>query len=155
VSTLYFFSANLVHLTALTPEFSPPFPLSYCDERPGVSPSCARPTRRVRDRALREHRESPGCSFPFPSRCIRRGVARLSFIARIERPRFYRGGSASTKDSLAASFPLFFLLGIGGSGQGCPRLRASNECLPRPRVLRARRAPGCSRSSLDSSSPVS
>ena len=55
-------------------------------------------------------------------------------------------------------FPFFFLYSssrvLKGGGQGCPRLRASNEGLPRPRVLRAKRAPGCSRSSLDSSSPV-
>jgi hypothetical protein len=36
-----------------------------------------------------------------------RGVARLSFTARIERPPFHRGGSASKKDGLAA--PPFLL----------------------------------------------
>ena len=39
--------------------------------------------------------------FFFSVPCNRRGVARLSFIAHIER-RLYRGGSTSTKDSLAA-----------------------------------------------------
>ena len=42
--------------------------------------------------------------------------------------------------------PSFFFLypfsPVLGSGQGCPRLRASNEHIPIVRVLRARRAPG-------------
>jgi hypothetical protein len=71
------------------------------DGPPGGFPSCARPTRGVRDRALREHRKSPGL------------------------------------------FLLLFLFpSIGGSGQGCPLLRASNEHFLKVRVLRARRAPG-------------
>ncbi len=37
---------------------------------------------------------------------------------------------------------------LGGSGQGCPLLRASNEHRFTVRVLRARRAPGRSLSSF-------
>jgi hypothetical protein len=38
---------------------------------------------------------------PFTPIHIYRGVARLSFTARIEGPPFYRGASASKKDGLA------------------------------------------------------
>ena len=38
-------------------------PLPNREGRPGGFPPCARPTRGVRDRALREHRESPGHFF--------------------------------------------------------------------------------------------
>ena len=41
-------------------------------------------------------------------------------------PPFYREGSSGTMDSFSSSFPLFRLPGLGGSGQGCPRLHASN-----------------------------
>ena len=41
--------------------------------------------------------------------CIHWGAARLSFTARIERPQPYRGGSASTKDSLATPQSLLLL----------------------------------------------
>ena len=82
-------------------------------ERPGGFPTCARSTRGVSDRALREHGESPG----FPS-----------FL----------------------SAPSLLLIGYWRGWPGCPRLRASNEGLPRPRVLRARRAPGHSLPSLAS-----
>jgi hypothetical protein len=41
--------------------------------------------------------------------------------------------------------PLSLFPSIGGSGQGCPQLRASNEHILIVRVLRARRAPGHSR----------
>ena len=97
-----------------TKHFVHPLP-PVSEGRPGGFPTCARPTRGVRDRALREHRESPG----FPS-----------FL-----------------------FPLFLLTSIGGSGQGCPRLRASNEPRFIVRVLRAKRAPGRSLPALASHSP--
>jgi hypothetical protein len=37
--------------------------------------------------------------------CLTRGVTGLSFTARIERPPFHRGGSASKKDGLATPLP--------------------------------------------------
>ena len=45
------------------------------------------------------------------------GVARRAFTARIERPQFYRGGSASKKGTWPLSFPIFlrlFFLSKGG-----------------------------------------
>jgi hypothetical protein len=36
---------------------------------------------------------------------LEEGVVRLSFTARIERPQFHRGGSASKKDGLTAPYP--------------------------------------------------
>jgi len=45
-----------------------------------------------------------------------RGVARLPFTARVERPQLYRGGSASTKGHLAAPFPSFQVCSFTSSG---------------------------------------
>ena len=92
-------------------------------------------------------------------------VGGVVFTPRIERPPLHRGGSASKENGLPAPshssetargantgnhqaphlslFSSFVFPRIGESGQGCPRLRASNEHILMVRVLRAKRAPGC------------
>jgi hypothetical protein len=47
------------------------------------------------------------------------------------------------RESQASLSSLFLFPSIGGGGQGCPRLRTSNEGLPRPRVPGAREQCGC------------
>ena len=79
---------------------------------------------------------------------------------------FHRGGSASTMDSLASFFPSHCIRrGVAKVALDCARPtrgacdralrehRRSSGSIPSS-ILRARRAPGCSRSSLDSSPPV-
>ena len=70
------------------------------------------------------------------------GVAEVSFIARnfLTRPPI---GTPRRAISPGEGLPIFFT-SLQGSGQGCPLLRASNEHRFIVRVLRARRAPGCS-----------
>src|ERR1043165_1989107 len=96
------FHRRLIHVyVRLSPKYSFHLFSPVLKRRPGGFPTCARPMRGVRDRALREHRRS--------------------------------------SVSIPSSAPH-----ISGSGRGCPLLRASNEHILIVRVLRARRAPGCS-----------
>ncbi len=71
--------------------------------------TCARATRGVRDRALREHVGNRQASLlfllSFYSHLPLEGVGRWSSTARIEGPPLYRGASASTEDHLAAPAP--------------------------------------------------
>ena len=105
-----------------------------------------------------------------PNACPRLPIlsegAGIVSTARVEGPPLYRGASASTETSQLPrlppsqgarsgstgptwvpfpSFPVIFPhFAPKGSGQGCPSLRASDEHILIVRVLRARRAPGCS-----------
>ena len=66
------------------------------------------------------------------------GAARLSFIGRIGRAPFHRARTASKKDGLASPFPPpSSPTSLHEGGLVDPRLRASNEGSPRPRVARA------------------
>ena len=87
---------------------------------------CACPTRGVRDRALHEHRRPS--SLPFPS-CL------FLPLSQAWRPCWFHCGRRTRPWYFPT--PLF-----KGSGQGCLRLRASNEHIPIVRVPRARKAPG-------------
>jgi hypothetical protein len=69
------------------------------------------------------------------------GSAGLSFIARMERPPFHHGGSAST-ETMSAVSPFSFQsrsISLQGWGLTDLPLRASNEGLRRPRVARAQK----------------
>ena len=67
------------------------------------------------------------------------GAARLSFTARIERPQFYRGGSANKKDPLTTPFSSpSSPISLHEGGLVDPQLRASNEHILIVRVPRAR-----------------
>ena len=80
---------------------------------------------------------------------------RLSFTARIGRYRCSfqacslrlsgNGARAGPTAAIERGPPNSLHLSLEGR-PGCPRLRASNEHIPIVRVLRARRAPGCSAS---------
>jgi hypothetical protein len=88
----------------------PPNPkLAYsCSKRLAYLGShCARPMRAFSGRALREHRR---LSLLLILIHISRGVARLSFTARIEGPPLHRGASASKKDCLATPLSRLALL---------------------------------------------
>ena len=111
--------------------------------------------------AFCEQRGHPGC-FPYssPSLCTisvssRQGT-HVAPIAAVERGPSEGARSGSTGATWVSCRSFFFpllLRSIGGCGQGCPRLRASNEHRFIVRVLRARRAPGRSLPSLASPSP--
>ena len=126
------------------------------------APNCARPTRGVRDRALREHKESPGLhSFLFllSPHLPLEGVGRWSSTARIEGPQFYRGASASKESHLPTSSSYFSYFsppsreGTGAlAGHPCLlQLRPSNEALRRARVPGARGQHGCPATLIPSS----
>jgi hypothetical protein len=92
---------------------------------------------------LASHRTRQSSSSP----CIGEGGLAFSCRARVQRGESAtaRGRAQGIGRLLLLSFLLLLPLllpSIGGSGQGCPRLRASDEHSFIVRVLRARRAPG-------------
>ena len=96
----------LFHTHGVRLPHSPPSnsPISLFGKRPGSVPTCARRTRPFHFSPLRP-----------------KGVARLSFTARIGRAQFHRARSASKKDGLATPDPLFPTLLLLSSEGGLDR----------------------------------
>ena len=99
--------------------------------RPGVFPLCARPTRGVRDRALREHRESLVALFLFYSIVLGGEWPRLPFTVRIERAPSERARSASKEGTWPLPEPL--LIRVHQSPRRCGRFRKdATGCIQDP-----------------------
>ena len=102
-----------------------------------VAPCCSGNFRRLKLR----RRTSPFSGRAFREQGSNVGIVPFHSLFLSPRPSIEGGGQTglSTARIEGVVFPISSR--VGGSGRGCPRLRASNEGLPRPRVLRARRAP--------------
>ena len=93
-----------------------------------VSP-CAGPTRGVCDRALHEHRRPSSLPSHVPS----------ELACFLSLPQQSEGAGSFRLRTSSETLPIPYTF-LRRSGQGCPRLRASNEHSFTVRVLRARRA---------------
>ena len=118
------------------------FSYSVLEGQPGVFPMCARPTRAFRDRALREHRESPG-PFLFPESLYPeiKGVAKVALYCAHRTSTFLSCAFCEQEGHLGTPFSSFQARPFSLQGWGLIDLplRASNEGSPRPRVARAQK----------------
>jgi len=87
--------------------------------RPGSFPTCARPTRAFRGRALREHRELPGLPFflfpppflfPYSPSLVSKGVAKVALDCAHRTRAFLGRAFCEQGGHRATPFPLLLLL---------------------------------------------